>query len=141
MATPDDLTKVQVDVGVLKTQIVTITLLCNKMDQVIDKLVDQHDRHIAKVYDDIDKRRLETDMDIKEIHGRIDDVLDKVQGTEKTLLDEIKGLRKEMQDHNTKEKEKLQQLLDWKWMIVGGIIVVTWLLSHVGPDILLGNIK
>jgi len=141
MATPDDLTKVQVDVGVLKTQIVTITLLCNKMDQVIDKLVDQHDRHIAKVYDDIDKRRLETDMDIKEIHGRIDTVLEKVQDTEKTLLGEIKGLRKEMQDHNTKEKEKLQQLLDWKWMIVGGIIVVTWLLSHVGPDILLGNLK
>jgi len=141
MASPDDLTNIQVDVGILKTQIVTITLLCNKMDQVIEKLVDQHDRHIAKVYDDIDKRRLETDMDIKEIHGRIDDVLDKVQHTEKTLLDEIKGLRKEMQDHNTKQKEKLQQLLDWKWMIVGGIVVVTWLLSHVSPDIILGNIK
>jgi len=141
MATPDDLTKVQVDVGVLKTQVTTITTLCNKMDQVIEKLVDQHDRHIAKVYDDIDKRRVETDMDIKEIHGRIDTVLDKVQHTEKTLLDEIKGLRAEMQAHNAKEKEKLQQLLDWKWMIVGGIIVVTWLLSHVGPDILLGNLK
>jgi NurA-like 5'-3' nuclease len=141
MATPDDLTNVQVDVGILKTQVTTITTLCNKMDQVIEKLVEQHDRHIAKVYDDIDKRRLETDMDIKDIHGRIDTVLDKVQHTEKTLLDEIKGLRAEMQAHNAKEKEKLQQLLDWKWMIVGGIIVVTWLLSHVGPDILLGNIK
>ena len=141
MATPDDLRNVQVDVGILKTQVTTICTLCNKMDQVIEKLVDQHDRHIAKVYDDIDKRRLETDMDIKEIHGRIDTVLDKVQHTEKTLLDEIKGLRAEMQAHNAKEKEKLQQLLDWKWMIVGGIIVVTWLLSHVGPDILLGNIK
>ena len=141
MAATDDLTNVQVDVGILKTQIVTITLLCNKMDQVIEKLVEQHGRHIAKVYDDIDKRRLEKDMDIKEIHGRIDTVLDKVQHTEKALLDEIKGLRKEMQDHNTKEKEKLQQLLDWKWMIVGGIIVITWLLSHVSPDIILGNIK
>ena len=141
MAAPDDMRDIQVDVGVLKTQISTITTLCNKMDQVIEKLVEQHDRHIAKVYDDIDKRRLETDMDIKDIHGRIDTVLDKVQATEKTLLDEIKGLRTEMQAHNTKEKEKLQQLLDWKWMIVGGIIVVTWLLSHVGPDILLGNVK
>lgn len=141
MATAEDLRDIQVDVGVLKTQISTITTLCNKMDQVIEKLVDQHDRHIAKVYDDIDKRRLETDMDIKEIHGRIDTVLDKVQHTEKTLLEEIKGLRKEMQDHNTKEKEKLQQLLDWKWMIVGGIIVITWLLSHVNPDTLLGSLK
>jgi len=141
MVTENELRDIQVDVGVLKTQISTITTLCNKMDQVIEKLVDQHDRHIAKVYDDIDKRRQETDMDIKEIHGRIDTVLDKVQHTEKTLLEEIKGLRKEMQDHNSKEKEKLQQLLDWKWMIVGGIIVVTWLLSHVRPDILLGNLK
>ena len=141
MASPDDLRNVQVDVGILKTQVTTICTLCNKMDQVIEKLVEQHDRHISKVYDDIDKRRVETDMDIKEIHGRIDTVLDKVQHTEKTLLDEIKGLRKEMQDHNAKEKEKLQQLLDWKWMIVGGIIVVTWLLSHVSPDILLGNVK
>ena len=140
MVTENELRDIQVDVGVLKTQISTITTLCNKMDQVIEKLVDQHDRHIAKVYDDIDKRRQETDMDIKEIHGRIDTVLDKVQHTEKTLLEEIKGLRKEMQDHNSKEKEKLQQLLDWKWMI-GGIIVVTWLLSHVRPDILLGNLK
>ena len=141
MSAPEELRDIQVDVGVLKTQISTITTLCNKMDQVIEKLVEQHDRHIAKVYDDIDKRRLETDMDIKEIHGRIDTVLDKVQHTEKTLLEEIKGLRKEMQDHNSKEKEKLQTLLDWKWMIVGGIIVITWLLSHVRPDIILGNLK
>lgn len=141
MATPDELRNVQVDVGILKTQITTICSLCNKMDKVIEKLVDQHDRHIAKVYDDIDKRRVETDMDIKEIHGRIDTVLDKVQHTEKTLLEEIKGLRTEMQAHNSKEKEKLQQLLDWKWMIVGGIVVITWLLSHVSPDIILGNLK
>ena len=103
------------------------------MDQVIDKLVDQHDRHISKVYVDIESRRRETDLDIKEIHERIDDVLEKVQGTEKALLTEMKALRKEMQDHNSKEKEALDGLLQWKWMIAGGILVVSWLLSHVSP--------
>jgi hypothetical protein len=39
-----------------------------------------------------------------------------------------------MQDHNSKEKEALDGLLQWKWMIAGGILVVSWLLSHVSPD-------
>ena len=133
MADSDDIVELKVDTGVLKQQIKSITELCSKMDQVIDKLVDQHDRHISKVYIDIESRRRETDLDIKEIHERIDDVLEKVQGTEKTLLTEMKALRKEMQDHNSKEKEALDGLLQWKWMIAGGILVVSWLLSHVSP--------
>ena len=67
---------IKVDVGVLKTQVLTLSTLCSKMDQVIEKLVDQHDRHIAKVYDDMENRRLETDADVKEIHDRIDTVLE-----------------------------------------------------------------
>ena len=133
MADSDDIVELKVDTGVLKQQIKSITELCSKMDQVIEKLVDQHDRHISKVYVDIEARRRETDLDIKEIHGRIDDVLEKVQGTEKALLTEMKALRKEMQDHNSKEKEALDGLLQWKWMIAGGILVVSWLLSHVSP--------
>ena len=134
MADSDDIVELKVDTGVLKQQIKSITELCSKMDQIIDKLVDQHDRHISKVYVDMEARRRETDLDIKEIHGRIDDVLEKVQETEKTLLTEMKALRKEMQDHNSKEKEALDGLLQWKWMIAGGILVVSWLLSHVSPD-------
>ena len=133
MADSDDIVELKVDTGVLKQQIKSITELCSKMDQVIEKLVDQHDRHISKVYVDIESRRRETDLDIKEIHERIDDVLEKVQGTEKALLTEMKALRKEMQDHNSKEKEALDGLLQWKWMIAGGILVVSWLLSHVSP--------
>jgi hypothetical protein len=75
----DDLSEIKVDVGVLKTQVLTLSALCNKMDQVIEKLVDQHDRHISGVYSNIDKRRLETEDDIKEIHERIDTVLDKME--------------------------------------------------------------
>jgi len=127
---------IRVDVGVLKSQVSTLTTLCGKMDQVIEKLVDQHDRHLVKVYENIDARRKETDMDIKELHERIDIVLDKVQISERTLLEEIQSLRKDMQQHNTKDRENIEQLLQWKWMIVGGILVVSWLLSNVKFDIL-----
>jgi hypothetical protein len=138
MISDDDL---KVDVGVLKSQVSTLTTLCGKMDQVIEKLVDQHDRHLVKVYESIDQRRKETDMDIKELHERIDVVLDKVQISEKTLLEEIQKLRADMQEHNTKDRQNIEQLLQWKWMIAGGIVVISWLLSHVKIDTILTGLK
>ena len=136
MSDDKEVVGLQVDVGVLKQQVSTLTTLCDKMDKVMEKLVDQHDRHIAKIYTDMDNRRLETEADIKEIHVRIDTVLDKMQDSELRLMDELKAMRKDMQDHNNKEKESLDKLLQWKWMVVGGVIVFSWLVSHVNLDTL-----
>ena len=133
----NEMVDVQVDIGILKTQVLTLSALCNKMDVVIEKLVDQHDRHIAKVYADMDQRRLETEKDIKEIHERIDTVLDKMQDSNEKIMDEFKSLRKDMTEHNKKEKESLDKLLEWKWMVAGGIIVFSYLISRVNFDTLL----
>jgi uncharacterized protein YdiU (UPF0061 family) len=123
--------ELKVDVGVLKQQVSTLTVLCDKMDAVMEKLVDQHDRHIEKIYTDMERRRLETEADVKEIHGRIDTVLDKLQASELRLMNELKALRTDMQDHNAKEKESLDKLLQWKWMIAGGVVALSWLVSHM----------
>jgi len=130
----------RVDVGVLKTQVLTLSAICNKLDAVIEKLVEQHDRHIAKVYTDMDNRRVEVDADVREIHDRIDTVLDKMQASELRIMEEIKGLRKCVTDHNTAEKEQLDKLLQWKWTIVGGIVVVSWLISHGNIDTIIKSI-
>jgi len=134
-------TDIKVDIGVLKTQVLTLSALCNKMDQVIEKLVDQHDRHIAKVYTDMDNRRLETEADIKEIHQRIDTVLDKMEVSNKEIMEEFKSLRKDMSDHNKQEKDALDALLKWKWMLAGGIIVISWLISNLNADTIIKFIK
>ena len=136
-----DDTDINVDIGVLKTQVLTLSALCNKMDQVIEKLVDQHDRHIAKVYTDMDNRRLETEADIKEIHGRIDTVLDKMEASNKEIMEEFKSLRKDMNDHNKQEKEALDTLLKWKWMLAGGIVAISWLISNLNVDTIIKLIK
>lgn len=133
----NEMMDVRVDIGVLKTQVLTLSSLCNKMDVVIEKLVEQHDRHIAKVYADMDQRRLETEKDIKEIHERIDTVLDKMQDSNEKIMEEFKNLRKDMTEHNAKEKESLDKLLQWKWMVAGGIIVLSYLISHVNLDTIL----
>ena len=137
----EDLSEIKVDVGVLKTQVLTLSALCNKMDQVIEKLVDQHDRHINGVYSQMDKRRLETEDDISEIHDRIDVVLDKLQESELRIMSEIKGLKESMSSHSASSKAQFEQLNKWKWTIVGGILVITWLFSKVNVDTILHSLK
>jgi hypothetical protein len=122
------------DVGKLKGQVEALTSIAGKLDIIIDKLVDQHDRHIAKVYTDMDKRRLETEGDIKEIHERIDTVLDKMQSMDKCLSEKIDSLRDAVNTHNKEERKQLDQILQWKWMVAGGILVLSWLISHVNFD-------
>jgi DNA-directed RNA polymerase sigma subunit (sigma70/sigma32) len=131
---------IKVDVGVLKTQVLTLSSLCSKMDQVIEKLVDQHDRHIAKVYDDMENRRLETNGDVKEIHDRIDTVLEKVQDSERRIMDEMKGLKKTMGEHSETSKLQFERLNQWKWTIAGGILVISWLISHSNLDTIVKSI-
>jgi hypothetical protein len=125
---------IEVDVGVLKSKVATLTDLCNKMDTVIDKLIDQHDKHISKVYTDMENRRLETNADIRETHDRIDTVLDKMQASELRIMGEIKKLGDCILEHRSEEKKQLDSILEWKWIITGGVLVLSWLLSHVNID-------
>ena len=134
----DDL---RVDVGVLKTQVLTLSSICNKLDQVIEKLVDQHDRHISKVYDDMNSNRKEKDADISEIHQRIDTVLSKVDQSEKCIMEEIRGLKETMSDHVEASRNQYDKINQWKWSLAGGIIVITWLISHSNFDTILKALR
>ena len=141
----EDLQEVKVDVGVLKTQVDTLTKLCEKMDTVIEKLVDHQDVIISQIYNDMDKRRSDVNEDIKDLHSRITNVSremnEKLDETEDKIMNEIKEMRKEISEHNKREQDAMDKLLQWKWTIVGGIIVVTWLTQHIGLDTILQLIQ
>ena len=137
----DSTVGLRVDVEVLKTQVSNITNLCEKMDAVIEKLVDNHDRMVNQIYEDMNKRKEDTAQDIKELHSRITTVdrnlSDKIELTERRIMDEIKELHKTIQEHNDKEDEDLRKLSQWKWMIAGGVIVLAWVISNLKLDVLL----
>jgi len=136
----EELSEIKVDVGVLKTQVLTLSAICNKLDTVIEKLVDQHDRHISKVYEDMNNNRKEKDEDISELHKRIDTVLEKVQDSEKCIMAEIRELKDSMSKHSENSKLQFEKLNQWKWMIAGGMIVVSWLISHANVDTILKSL-
>lgn len=140
MASEKECTEVKVDVGVLKTQVDTLTKLCDKMDKVIDRLADNQEKIVDQIYNDMRKREEEKDADVKELHSRITTVSrelsDKVELTERRIMDEIKSLRLDIMEHNKKEDSELRKILEWKWMAAGGILVLAWLLSHVNLDMI-----
>jgi acetate kinase len=137
----DPVVSLRVDVEVLKTQVSNITHLCEKMDTVIEKLVDNHDRMVNQIYDDMNKRKEDTVQDIKELHSRITTVdrnlSDKIELTERRIMDEIKSLHATINEHNQKEDDDLKKILQWKWMIAGGVIVIAWIISNVKLEALL----
>jgi acetate kinase len=136
-----DSVELKVDVEVLKTQVSNITHLCEKMDTVIEKLVDNHDRMVNQIYEDMNKRKEDTVQDIKELHSRITTVdrnlTDKLELTERRIMEEIKDLHKTIQEHNQKEDDDLNKIFQWKWMIAGGVIVLAWLIANIKLDVLL----
>lgn len=131
----DATVELKVDVEVLKNQVLTITQLCGKMDSVIEKLVDNHDRMVNQIYNDMEKRKNDTNTDIKELHSRITtisrEVSDKVELTERRIMDEIKCLRDDIAVQNKKKENDLQKILQWKWMVAGGMVVLAWVISNV----------
>ena len=140
MTEKEECIDMKVDVGVLKTQVDTLTKLCDKMDKVIDKLAENQEKIVDQIYNDMRKREEEKDADVKELHSRITTVSrelsDKVELTERRIMDEIKSLRHDIAEHNKKEDTELQKILEWKWMAAGGILVLAWLLSHIKFDII-----
>lgn len=132
--------ELKVDVEVLKQQVLTLTQLCNKMDTIIEKLIDNNDRLTTQIYQDMDKRKQDTATDIKELHSRITtvdrNVSDKIELTERRIMEEIKSLREDIAEHNKKEDDELRKIMEWKWMAAGAIIVLAWIMSNIKIEML-----
>lgn len=125
---PDSAVEIKIDVEVLKEKVDNITHLCTKMEQVIEKLVDNHDRIVTQIYNDMEQRKRDTVEDVKELHSRITTVdrnlSDKIELTERRIMDEIKSLRHTIDEHNKKEDDDLKKIFQWKWMVAGGVVVL-----------------
>ncbi len=130
----------KVEVGVLKEKVYTLVDLCEKMDRVIEKLTDNNASVVNQIYNDMEKRREDTASDIKELHSRITTVdrnlSDKIELTERRIMDEIKSLRDHITEHNQKEDDDFQSLMQWKWMVAGGVVVIAWIIANIKLDYL-----
>jgi hypothetical protein len=101
------LSKIETDVAAMKEKVSFFTVIYEKFDRTLDKL---------------DERTIE---DKKELQAMMDDL-------RTDLLQEMKSLREEMAAQHAVEKQKIEDLNKWRWLVMGGAVVVGWIISKLG---------
>jgi|TARA_B100000212_G_scaffold310458_1_gene261525 predicted RNase H-like nuclease (RuvC/YqgF family) len=122
-----------IDIAGLKKDVEQVNQIHNRLDTAIDKLTDVstsikqmlavHEEKISRqeqtdevIFTKLRERQLEIDTVYKELQKEI-------QQTEKRLLIEIKSLKLDIGG-------RVGTLEKYKWLILGGSIVVGWILSR-----------
>jgi uncharacterized coiled-coil protein SlyX len=101
------LSKIETDVAAMKEKVSFFTVIYEKFDRTLDKL---------------DERTIE---DKKELQAMMDDL-------RTDLVQEMKSLREEMAAQHAVEKQKIEELNRWRWLVMGGAVVIGWILSKLG---------
>lgn len=154
--------ELETKVAILQNDLGRVTLFLEKTDSTIEKLTEVSNSlarmlavHEEKLgihehqFTQVEKRKAETQVDIKELHSRITtttrELSEEISQTESRIsqalkqgLDEIKKIiteEHEAIDNRSKELEKrVADLEKWRWLIVGGSIVIGFLSSYIlGP--------
>lgn len=98
--------KLETEMASLREKVSFFTVIYEKFDRTLDKIEKQHNDELREVHD-------------------------KIEQLEISIMDEIKALRAEMNEHHKVEKEKIEEINRWRWIIMGGAAVVGWLFSNL----------
>ena len=101
------LSKIETEVAAMREKVSFFSVIYEKFDNTLEKL---------------DKRTLE---DRKELQQMVDELRD-------DLLLEIKAMREEAAAQHLAQQKKIDDLNKWRWLVMGGAVVVGWLLSKLG---------
>ena len=126
-------TDIKVQLAGLKQEIENITSIHNRLDTAIDKLTDVSTsiKSMLAVHEEkLSQSEKIDEVIFTKIRERADEIervnrelTDHINMTEKRLLNEIKSLRNDI-------GPRINVLEKWKWVILGGSIVVGWVLSR-----------
>ena len=127
-----DNTDIRVQLASITKDIENVNSIQGKLDTAIDKLTDVSTsiKSMLAVHEEkINRQEQQDDIIFDKIKDRAEEIdtvyreLKKdIEMTEKRLLCEIKALRNDI-------GSRVNMLEKWKWLIVGGSIVVGWVVS------------
>ena len=147
-----DIQKLQTDVALLKQDAKTSERIHERLEIAIDKLTDitvslksmlvQQETKLQKaeetdndIFVTLETRQVRWDNDLKELHSRITTNTRELREhqivAENKMLAEMRGIR-------TQLDSRVAVLEKWRWIIVGGSIIIGLLISN--PDSLLFKI-
>jgi len=149
----------RVEIELLKKDVTIMATLCEKFDTTIDKMQEiasnlskmvslQEQRLLTQeettkdIQGRLEMRRMEHNAEIKELHSRITTVnrelTEKIEDTEKAILEELRAIREDMKKERKNEKEedtslssRISKIENWQYMVIGAVVVITWILAKV----------
>ena len=124
------------EIELVKRDINQLNLVMGKLDITIDKLSEvatSINRMLAVQENRIDTQDRQLDKNVEIIHDRIEkhrlETSDGIEKSHQLIMDEIKKLRDEQQMHHKLVSERLNKLEQWRWIMIGGAMVVGYLIS------------
>jgi ribosomal silencing factor RsfS len=94
----------EADVAAMKEKVSFFSVIYEKFDRTLDKL---------------DERQLEDRKEINEMMVTL----------QANIMQEIKALREDMAKQHNLERQKIDDLNKWRWIVVGAAGLVAWVVS------------
>jgi hypothetical protein len=114
-----DFNSLQLAVGIIKHELVTQTKITDKLAEAVEK-IEAMNANLVKMIALHELKHENAEDDIKELNHRIE-----AQTSTKTTTTTTTSSTE--QD----AKKTLDQLNKWKYMIIGGALVIGWILAHL----------
>ena len=146
----DDLNKIQTKIALLEKDAKTGEQIHRRLEIAIDKLSDcaislkgmlaQQEQKLTKaeqtdedIFITLESRRKEWDNDLKELHSRITtntkELRENQIKSENNMLNELRSMRQQL-------SERVGVLEKWRWLIIGGSIIIGLMMSNPSGNIL-----
>ena len=101
------LSKIETEVAAMREKVSFFSVIYEKFDKTLEKL---------------DERQNE---DRKELQTLIDEL-------RTDIVQEMKAMREEAAAQHQAQQKKIEELNKWRWLVMGGAVVVGWILSKLG---------
>lgn len=98
------LSRLEADVAAMREKVSFFSVIYEKFDKTLDKL---------------DERQIEDRKEINEMMAEL----------QTNIMQEIKALRQDMAAQHVLERQKIEDLNKWRWIVVGAAGIVAWLVS------------
>ena len=146
---PEDLQKIQTKIALLEKDAKIGEQIHQRLETAIQKLTEvsiackqilaQQDQKLLKaeqtdddIFITLESRRKEWDNDLKELHSRITtntrELREHQIQSEQTMLNELRSMK-------TQLSERVGVLEKWRWLIIGGSIIIGLMMSNPSGNI------
>lgn len=136
----------------LKNDMAKIGILVDRLDVTIEKLTEVstnvsqllaiqgsrlefQEKLQEKLQDTLEKRRQETDAAIVKLHEKVDTVQKdtglSIEKSKTNILTEISDIKNIITKQHESENERITKIETWMWLIMGGSVVLAFILNKI----------